>query len=293
MEDLDPTVPMPGHAEIQVPGFRILSYLGEGGMGQVYEAEQLEPVRREVALKVIKWGMDTVEVVARFRSERQALALMDHPSIAKVFDAGSTSSGRPYFVMELVRGEPLTEYCDRARLSIRERLELLVRVCNAMQHAHQKGIIHRDLKPSNVLVRSQDGVPVPMIIDFGLAKATVRREIEHSVFTEYGQLIGTPEYMSPEQAELSGLDVDTRSDIYSLGVLLYGGAGRGSAVRPGGAARGRARRDPADASGRRSRRGRAPGCACSATAPPSWPPGGAPTRRTCSAASRAISTGSS
>jgi eukaryotic-like serine/threonine-protein kinase len=201
--------------------YKLLQRIGEGGFGVVYMAEQLEPVRRKVALKIIKLGMDTRQVVARFESERQALALMDHPHIARVFDAGATDSGRPYFVMELVRGVAITEYCDRNSLSLRERLELFVSVCLAVQHAHQKGIIHRDLKPSNILVTLHDGKPVPKVIDFGVAKATCQRLTDKTVFTEFRQAIGTPQYMSPEQAEMSGLDVDTRCDIYSLGVLLY------------------------------------------------------------------------
>jgi non-specific serine/threonine protein kinase/serine/threonine-protein kinase len=184
-------------------------------------AEQVEPVRRRVALKIIKLGMDTRQVVARFETERQALAVMDHPNIARVFDAGATETGRPYFVMELARGIPITDYCDRHRLPTRERLELFMGVCQAVQHAHQKGVIHRDLKPSNILVVIQDDRPVPKIIDFGIAKATDHRLAQRTLFTEQGQLIGTPEYMSPEQAEMSGLDVDTRTDIYSLGVILY------------------------------------------------------------------------
>lgn len=201
--------------------FRILQVLGEGGMGIVYEAEQTEPVRRRVALKVMKLGMDTKEVVARFEAEQQALAVMEHASIAKVFEAGVTEQGRPYFVMEAVRGVPLNEYCDNRKLSTRERLELFVPVCQAVQHAHQKGVIHRDLKPSNVLVTEQGGTPVPKIIDFGIAKATGQRLTEKTVVTMHGQAMGTPAYMSPEQAEMSGLDVDTRTDIYSLGVMLY------------------------------------------------------------------------
>src|SRR5437773_8629601 len=208
------------------PGDRIGRYklrenLGEGGCGVVYVAEQEEPVRRRVALKVIKLGMDTKQVVARFEAERQALALMDHPNIAKVFDAGATETGRPYFVMELVEGIKITEYCDRNDLTRRERLDLFIQVCRAIQHAHQKGIIHRDIKPSNVLVATQDGVPVPKVIDFGIAKATQGRLIDDTVFTAFEQFLGTPAYMSPEQAQVGGLDVDTRSDIYSLGVLLY------------------------------------------------------------------------
>jgi non-specific serine/threonine protein kinase/serine/threonine-protein kinase len=187
----------------------------------VFQAEQQEPVRRTVALKLIKAGMDTEQVVARFESERQALALMDHPGIARVFDAGATDQGRPYFVMEYVRGEPISAYCDRHRLSTAERLVLFVQVCEAVHHAHQKGIIHRDIKPSNVLVTEQDGKPVPKIIDFGVAKATQQRLTERTLFTQLGAMVGTPEYMSPEQAELTGLDIDTRTDVYSLGVLLY------------------------------------------------------------------------
>lgn len=201
--------------------YKLLQKIGEGGFGVVYMAEQLEPVRRKVALKIIKLGMDTRQVVARFESERQALALMDHANIARVFDAGATESGRPYFVMELVRGVPITDYADRNALSLRERLELFVTVCRAVQHAHQKGVIHRDIKPTNVLVTLHDGVPVPKVIDFGIAKATNQRLTEKTVFTEFRQIVGTPQYMSPEQAEMSGLDVDTRCDIYSLGVMLY------------------------------------------------------------------------
>src|SRR5881396_1312189 len=208
------------------PGDRIGRYklrenLGEGGCGVVYVAEQEEPVRRRVALKVIKLGMDTRQVVARFEAERQALAMMDHPNIAKVLDAGTTENGRPYFVMDLVRGIRITDYCDQNHLDTEQRLELFIQVCNAVQHAHQKGIIHRDLKPSNILVTLHDGVPVPKVIDFGVAKATEGRLTDATVYTQLHQFIGTPAYMSPEQAEMSGLDIDTRSDIYSLGVLLY------------------------------------------------------------------------
>jgi serine/threonine protein kinase/tetratricopeptide (TPR) repeat protein len=201
--------------------YRVVQRLGEGGMGEVFEAEQTEPIRRRVALKIIKWGMDTKQVVARFESERQALALMDHPHIAKVFDAGATEQGRPFFAMEYIKGMPITEYCDKHRLNNRQRLELFVQVCEGIQHAHQKGIIHRDIKASNVLIMIQDDKPVPKIIDFGVAKAVAQRLTEKSVYTEMGQLIGTPEYMSPEQAEMTGLDIDTRTDVYSLGVLLY------------------------------------------------------------------------
>ena len=208
------------------PGDRIGRYklrenLGEGGCGVVYVAEQEEPVRRRVALKVIKLGMDTRAVVARFEAERQALAMMDHPNIAKVLDAGTTDTGRPYFVMELVRGIRITDYCDQNNLSTQERLDLFIKVCHAIQHAHQKGIIHRDIKPSNILVTLHDGVPVPKVIDFGIAKATEGRLTDATVYTQLHQFIGTPAYISPEQAEMSGLDIDTRSDIYSLGVLLY------------------------------------------------------------------------
>jgi serine/threonine protein kinase/tetratricopeptide (TPR) repeat protein len=201
--------------------YKLLQKLGEGGCGVVYMAEQEEPVRRRVALKIIKLGMDTHTVVARFDAERQALALMDHANIARVLDAGATETGRPFFVMELVRGIKITDYADQNSLSTRERLELFIQVCRAIQHAHQKGVIHRDIKPSNVLVTLYDGVPVPKVIDFGIAKATQGRLTDHTLFTAFDQFIGTPAYMSPEQAEMSGLDIDTRSDIYSLGVLLY------------------------------------------------------------------------
>lgn len=202
--------------------YKILQQIGEGGCGVVYMAEQEEPVRRKVALKVIKLGMDTKSVIARFEAERQALALMDHPNIAKVLDAGATETGRPFFVMELVRGVRITDYCDEAKLSTADRLDLFVQVCQAVQHAHQKGIIHRDLKPSNILVTINDGVPVPKVIDFGIAKATTdQRLTDKTLFTAYEQFIGTPAYMSPEQAVMTSLDIDTRSDIYALGVLLY------------------------------------------------------------------------
>jgi eukaryotic-like serine/threonine-protein kinase len=190
-------------------------------MGEVWLAQQVEPVQRQVAVKVVKAGMDSARVVARFEAERQALALMDHPTIAKVLDAGTTPEGRPYFAMEYVRGESITTYCDRQRLPVRERLELFIQLCDGVQHAHQKGIIHRDLKPSNVLVSITDDRPVPRIIDFGIAKAVAQPLTDHSLFTELGTFIGTPEYMSPEQAEMTPLDVDTRSDVYSLGLLLY------------------------------------------------------------------------
>jgi len=201
--------------------YTILESLGEGGCGSVYLAEQEEPVKRLVALKVIKLGMDTRSVIARFDAERQALAMMDHPNIARVLDAGSTEAGRPYFVLELVRGTRITEFCDANRCDLSQRLELFIRVCKAIQHAHQKGIIHRDIKPSNVLVAMHDGVPVPKVIDFGIAKAIEGRLTEETLHTQHEQLLGTPAYMSPEQAEPGLLDVDTRSDVYSLGVLLY------------------------------------------------------------------------
>ncbi|HYH67531.1 MAG TPA: serine/threonine-protein kinase, partial [Urbifossiella sp.] len=205
----------------RVGPYRLMEQIGEGGMGLVFVAEQTEPVRRKVAVKVIKPGMDTRQVVARFEAERQALALMDHPHIAKVLDAGATPEGRPYFVMELVRGLPITEYCDQQKLAPRERLALFVQVCQAVQHAHQKGVIHRDIKPSNVLVAPHDGVPVVKVIDFGVAKAVGQSLTDKTIYTRFAQMIGTPLYMSPEQAEVNQLDVDTRADVYALGVLLY------------------------------------------------------------------------
>jgi eukaryotic-like serine/threonine-protein kinase len=201
--------------------YKLLEKIGEGGFGEVWMAEQREPVKRRVALKIIKPGMDSRQVVARFEAERQALAMMDHANIARIFDAGVTDNGRPYFVMELVRGMKITEYCDQNQLPTRERLTLFVLVCQAIQHAHQKGIIHRDIKPSNILVTLHDGVPVPKVIDFGIAKATQQELTDKTLFTQFQQFIGTPAYISPEQAEMSGLDIDTRADIYSLGVLLY------------------------------------------------------------------------
>ena len=201
--------------------YRLLQLLGEGGMGEVWLAEQAEPIHRTVALKLIKAGMDTKAVVARFESERQALAMMDHPNIAKVFDAGSTSTGRPFFVMEYVPGIPINQYCDKHRMTMKERLQLFTQVCEGVQHAHQRAIIHRDLKPSNVLVHQLDDRAVPKIIDFGLAKATARRLTERTMFTELGAVVGTPEYMSPEQTDLTEHNIDTRTDVYSLGVILY------------------------------------------------------------------------
>ncbi len=223
-ESLPEDLPPPPRTER--PGARIGPYvlrepIGTGGMGTVFLAQQEKPVRRTVALKIIKPGMDSVQVIARFEVERQALAMMDHPSIVRVFDAGRTDTGRPYFVMELVQGVAITTYCDDARLSLRERLELFVPVCQAIQHAHQKGIIHRDIKPSNVLVTLYDGKPVPKVIDFGVAKAIDQRLTEQTILTREGFMVGTLEYMSPEQADATAGGVDTRSDIYSLGVLLY------------------------------------------------------------------------
>jgi eukaryotic-like serine/threonine-protein kinase len=218
--------PPPCRESPEAPGdvigpFKLLKLIGEGGMGTVYLAQQQEPVRRIVALKVIKAGMDTRQVLARFEAERQALALMDHPNIARVFDAGTTERGLPYIVMELVQGVPITRYCDEQQLNPRVRLELFVQVCGAVQHAHQKGIIHRDLKPSNVLVAPYDSQPVVKVIDFGVAKAAVQPLTDRTLVTGVGAVIGTPESMSPEQAEMTNSDIDTRSDVYSLGVLLY------------------------------------------------------------------------
>ncbi len=221
--DLDATRP-PSEGERHagtIGPYQLLRKVGEGGMGEVWLADQTRPVQRQVAVKVIKAGMDTAQVVARFEAERQALAMMDHPAIAKVFDGGTTPDGRPYFVMEYVRGEPITDYCDRMTLPLRDRLELFASLCDGVQHAHQKGVIHRDLKPSNVLVTVSDDRATPRIIDFGIAKATARRLIDKPFFTEVGGFVGTPEYMSPEQADPSELDVDTRTDVYSLGVILY------------------------------------------------------------------------
>jgi eukaryotic-like serine/threonine-protein kinase len=230
---LEPAAPRPGPTATYDPPpaegvglvvggrYKLLERIGEGGMGEVYMAAQTEPVRRTVAVKLIKAGMDTGTVLARFEAERQALALMDHPNIARVFDAGTTPGGSPYFVMELVKGVPVTRFCDENHLSIRDRLELFVPVCQAIQHAHSKGVIHRDIKPSNVLVALYDDRPVPKVIDFGVAKATAERLTDKTFYTAYGSIVGTPEYMSPEQAKLNQLDIDTRSDVYALGVLLY------------------------------------------------------------------------
>ena len=219
----DPSLEFPVEepAGSRIGRYKLLQKIGEGGGGIVYMAEQEIPVRRRVALKIIKLGMDTKSVIARFEAERQALAMMDHPNIARVLDAGATKTGRPYFVMELVRGVKITDYADEEQLDTRQRLDLFIQICHAIQHAHQKGIIHRDIKPSNILVTLHDGVPVPKVIDFGIAKATNTTLTDKTLFTGFGQFIGTPAYMSPEQAEMSGLDVDTRTDIYSLGVLLY------------------------------------------------------------------------
>jgi serine/threonine protein kinase len=233
-DEADFLPPHPGNEEITLPEskllespgtvigrYKLLEKIGEGGMAVVYMAEQTEPIRRKVALKIIKLGMDTKSVIARFEAERQALAMMDHPNIAKVLDAGATETGRPYFVMELVTGVSITEYCDKNNLSTKERLALFIQVCNAVQHAHQKGIIHRDIKPTNVMVSRHEGKPAPKVIDFGIAKAINQKLTEKTLFTRYAHIIGTPAYMSPEQAELGDTDIDTRSDIYSLGVLLY------------------------------------------------------------------------
>ncbi len=219
--DQPPLRPLAERLGSWIGPYKLLQEIGEGGMGAVFMAEQDKPVRRRVALKIIKPGMDSAQVVARFEAEQQALAMMDHPNIARVLDVGTTDTGQPYFVMELVKGIPITTYCDANCLTPRERLELLVPVCQAIQHAHQKGIIHRDIKPSNILVTLHDGTPEPKVIDFGVAKAIEQRLTERTLFTQLGQVVGTPEYMSPEQAEMSGLDIDTRSDIYSLGVLTY------------------------------------------------------------------------
>nr|MBA3480885.1 serine/threonine protein kinase [Pirellulales bacterium] len=224
-----PTIdqPISDYAGGIIGPYKILQQIGEGGMGVVFMAEQTEPIQRKVALKIIKPGMDTRQIIARFEAERQAVAMMDHPNIAKVLDAGTTApvgsgyQGRPYFVMELVKGVPITRYCDDNHLPIRVRLELFIKVCQAVQHAHQKGIIHRDIKPTNVLVAEYDNRAVPKVIDFGVAKATAQKLTERTMFTDFGQVLGTMEYMSPEQAKFNQLDVDTRSDIYSLGVLLY------------------------------------------------------------------------
>jgi serine/threonine protein kinase len=219
-----PPVPYPlvdGEKHPVIGPYKLLEQIGEGGMGVVYVALQEQPIRRKVALKIVRPGMDSRQVVARFEAERQALAMMNHPNIAKVLDAGSTPAGHPYFVMDLVRGVPITEFCDQHKLDLRRRLELFVKVCGAVQHAHQKGVIHRDLKPTNILVELDDVRAVPKIIDFGVAKATHQPLTEHTLHTGLSQLIGTPLYMSPEQASLNSLDVDTRSDVYTLGVLLY------------------------------------------------------------------------
>ncbi|HXE51470.1 MAG TPA: serine/threonine-protein kinase [Tepidisphaeraceae bacterium] len=214
-------VPLSEGPGTRIGRYKLLQLIGEGGFGSVFMAEQETPVVRRVALKIIKLGMDTKQVIARFEAERQALAMMDHPNIARVLDAGATKTGRPYFVMELVPGIPINQYCDRKRLTPRRRIELFLPVCRAIQHAHQKGIIHRDLKPSNILVMTCDGQPVPKVIDFGVAKAIHQRLTEKTLFTQFGNAIGTPEYMSPEQADMDVMGADTRSDIYSLGVLLY------------------------------------------------------------------------
>ena len=221
VDDVTQAQPSATRAVEMIGPYRLLRRVGEGGMGEVWLAEQTHPVRRQVALKIIKAGMDTTQVVARFEAERQALAVMDHPAIARVFDAGATPEGRPYFVMEYVRGEGIASYCNKHKLSIPSRIDLFLQVCDGVQHAHQKGIIHRDLKPSNILVTVQDDRPVPKIIDFGVAKAITQHLTDRTLYTEQGVLIGTPEYMSPEQAEMTELDIDTRTDVYALGVVFY------------------------------------------------------------------------
>ena len=235
--------------------YKLREQIGEGGFGTVWVADQEQPVRRRVALKIIKLGMDTKEVIARFEQERQALAMMDHPNIAKVLDAGATQYGRPFFVMELVRGVKITDYCDDQQLSTRERIELFITVCQAVQHAHQKGIIHRDLKPSNILVTINDGKAVPKVIDFGVAKATQGRLTEQTVFTQFQQMIGTPLYMTPEQAEMTSLDIDTRSDIYSARRAALRTAHRPHADRAGHARARRAWMKSGASSARSIRRG--------------------------------------
>jgi serine/threonine protein kinase len=261
----------------QIGRYRLVELVGEGGMGSVWAADQTEPVKRRVALKVIKPGMDSRQVLARFEAERQALALMNHPSIARVYDGGMTSEGHPYFLMEFVAGVPITEYCEQAELPLRARLALFVQVCQAVHHAHQKGVIHRDLKPSNILVCHDDGLPVPKIIDFGLAKAVGTPLTERSHHTAHGLMLGTPLYMSPEQAELDNADIDTRADIYSLGVVLYElltgltpvGKGRALAemlrqIKKRLSHRGRASRWRRGAAGRGRRRSAPAGGACRA-----------------------------
>src|SRR5262249_45399154 len=213
--------PMAECAGTVIGSYKLIEQIGEGGMGAIWMAQQTEPVKRLVAVKLVKAGMDSVQVIARFEAERQALALMDHANIARVLDGGTTAAGRPYFVMDLVKGVPITRYCDEHHLTPRQRLELFLPVCQAVQHAHQKGVIHRDLKPSNLLVGLYDSVPVAKVIDFGVAKATGLQLTEKTLVTGFGMLVGTVEYMSPEQAQLDNLDVDTRSDVYALGVVLY------------------------------------------------------------------------
>jgi hypothetical protein len=237
--------PLPERAGSIIGPYRLMEQIGEGGMGLVFVAEQQQPVRRKVALRVIKPGMDTRQVIARFEAERQALALMDHPNIAKVLDGGETASGRPYFVMELVKGVPITEYCDQDQAPIRERLELFLHVCQAVQHAHQKGIIHRDIKPSNVLVMTQDGTPLVKVIDFGVAKAIGQDLTSKTIYTQFTQLIGTPLYMSPEQAGQSSVDVDTRRHLRPWRIAVRA-ADRHDTVRQGPAQGSRLRRNAAD-----------------------------------------------
>jgi serine/threonine protein kinase len=251
--------------------YKLLERIGEGTFGVVYMAEQEQPVCRRVALKIVKPGMDTAQVIARFETERQALALMDHPNIARVLDAGATDSGRPYFVMDLVSGGPITEYCDQNQLAPEARLKLFLDVCHAIQHAHHKGVIHRDIKPTNVLVTLHNGLPVVKVIDFGIAKTTAQKLTERTLFTARGQMIGTPLYMSPEQAEKGGLDIDTRSDVYSLGCCST----NCSPGRRHGRATGWKKRVTlrcSDESASTSRRGRARGCRRLETLPRGWLP---------------------
>ena len=232
------TLPTAAGGDDDFGRYQILRPIGEGGMGTVYLAQQREPIRRFVALKVVKLGMDTGQVLARFANERQTLAIMDHPNIARIFDAGATAKGRPYFVMEYIEGMPITKYCDGKRMIIRQRLELFLAVCRAVQHAHQRGVIHRDIKPSNVLVMEQEGVPVPKVIDFGIAKATDQWAVEKSLLTQFGQMVGTPEYASPEQAEVMTGEVDETSDVVFAGRTVVRVADQRGSVRSGEAAQG-------------------------------------------------------
>ncbi len=283
-DSAEPTADYPGREEqvgTVIGGkYKLIEEIGEGGMGSVYMAQQTEPVKRAVAVKLIKAGMDSKAVLARFEAERQALALMDHPNIAKVLDAGTTGSGRPFFVMELVKGVPITQFCDERKLTPRQRLELFVPVCQAIQHAHQKGIIHRDIKPSNVLVALYDDRPVPKVIDFGVAKAAGQPLTDRTLMTGFGAVVGTPEYMSPEQANLNNLDIDTRSRRVLARRAAVRTAHRHHAGGPQEPRQGGAAGDPADRPRGRRPRGRAPSC------PPStpcraWRRTAEPSRRSC------------